>query len=81
MLKLYEIFTNNGGWGGCHSDYVIAENEEEAKTKSSWYQKYKDSRDVDCHCWERTGDDIIRKLLCLNDGDKYTMSIEIKKKE
>ena len=81
MLKLYEIYTNDGDWGGCHSDYIIAENEEEAKEKSDWYQRHKNDKHVDCYCWEKTGDDILRNLLSYKYDNKYTMTIEIKERD
>lgn len=81
MLKIYQMTTNDGGWNGRITDFVIAHNEEEAIEKSQFYQ---DRRDSGCDHWikEMTGQELISYLLRYNnDCSKYNIELTITEKE
>ena len=81
MLKVYQMTTNDGGWNGRITDFVIANSKEEAIEKN---QFYKDRRDLGCdHCIkEMTGQELISYLLGYhNDCSKYNIELTITEKE
>ena len=81
MLKIYKMTTNDGGWNGLITDFVIANSEEEAIEKN---QFYKDRRDLGCDHWikEMTGQELISYLLGYSDDcSKYNVEITITEKK
>lgn len=81
MLKIYKMSTNDGYWNGLITDFVIANNKEEAIEKN---QFYRDRRDSGCDHWivEMTGQELISYLLKYNnDCSKYNVELTITEKE
>ena len=81
MLKVYKMTTNDGGWNGRITDFVIANSKEEAIEKN---QFYKDRRDSGCDHYikEMTGEELISYLVrCSDDCSKYNVEITITEKE
>lgn len=81
MLKIYKMTTNDGDWNGRITDFVIANNEEEAIEKN---QFYKDRRDLGCDHYikEMTGEELISYLVRYSDDcSKYNVEITITEKE
>lgn len=71
-MKIYKYFKNTGDWGGCESEYFIANSLEEAKE----YPKFLRDKELyeSCH-WdidnaprEVTGEDILNALKIFGDN-------------
>ena len=62
MLKLYEFWTNNGDWGGYHSEYVVAENEEEVWKKCP-YAAGRVENGCDYFIRELTPEDVLKHFI------------------
>lgn len=78
MLKLYKFITNNGDWGGIHTEYAIAENENEAKTQCK-YSLQRMEEGCDGWIYEMTGKDLLNELD-LNFKNFYELEFTLKRK-
>lgn len=78
MLKIYKFVTNNGDWGGIHTEYTIAENELDAKSQCKYsLQRMEDG----CDGWitEITGEKLL-DILDMRLKNLYEIDFTIKKR-
>lgn len=73
-MKIYKYFKNTGDWGGCRSEYFIANSFEEAKEYPKFLEDKKlyESRHwyIDSTPSEVTGKDILNELKIFGDNAK-----------
>lgn len=73
-MRIYKYFKNTGDWGGCESEYFIANSLEEAKEYPKFLRDkelYKNCRwDIDDAPAEVTGRDILNALKIFGDNAK-----------
>lgn len=81
MLKLYDFFTNNGDWGGCHHEYAVAESLKEAEKKCPYSVERGKQRGVDYFVNEMTGYDVLRNFVFSEEAKKYNVTFIIEEKK
>lgn len=85
-MKIYKYCKNTGGWGGCESEYFIANSLEEAKEYPKFLRDkelYKSRHcDIDDAPREVTGKDILNALKIFGDNAKdVTLEYSVHKSE
>lgn len=80
MMKIYELWTNDGDWGGCYTEFIIAESEAGAIAKSRFYQDDVE-RGYSHGISKCSGNRLLHRLVANSNIDDYIFEYTIKKKE